>query len=206
LVPRPETEQLVEKVLQFLPSCFPDSSLFESGKQEGRKELRILDVGTGSGVIALTLAAEWPKAKVDAVDVSEDALGLARENVDKLGLSEHVTFFQSDLFEKIPAEARYDLIAANLPYIASEVISTLSREVQRDPKLALDGGMKGVELIERFAAEATNHLNPNGMIALEIGADQSAALSGHLQGLGYQQIRCEPDYQGASRFLFAVYG
>src|ERR1043166_4258566 len=138
LVPRPETEQLVEKVLHFLLSCFPDSKNKESGKQESRKDLRIIDVGTGSGVIALTLAAELLEASVDAADISLDALGLARANAAKLGLSERVNFFQSDLFEKIPAEARYNLIVANLPYIASEVISTLSREVQRDPKLALD--------------------------------------------------------------------
>src|SRR5207302_1299689 len=85
LIPRPETEQLVEKILHFLLSCFPDSKNEESGKQESRKNVRIADLGTGSGVIALTLAAEWPEANVDALDISDDALTLARENAQRLG-------------------------------------------------------------------------------------------------------------------------
>ena len=199
LIPRPETEQLVEKILK--SNLKPQTS-------------KILDVGTGSGVIALTLAAELPEAKVDALDVSDDALSLARENAEKLGLSSsssgdasgRVRFFKSDLFENVPPDARYDLIVANLPYIASEEIPQLAREVLHDPKTALDGGSRGgAEIIERLASDARRFFSENGMLALEIGADQGAALSARLQELGYGQIETTTDYQRRDRFLFATF-
>ncbi len=128
-------------------------------------------MGTGSGVIALTLAAEFPEATVEAVDLSDDALALARENARELGLAERVQFRQSDLFEKV--EGLYDLIVANLPYIASDAIPELAREVQHDPKLALDGGAAGAETLLRLITDAPGHLTPGGQIALEIGARSS---------------------------------
>ena len=122
LIPRPETEHLVELVLK-LP--LPD-------------EARCVDVGTGSGVIALTLAAERPRVRVQAVDRSPNALKLARENAEKLTLTERVEFLQGDLLG--PCEGPLDLVAANLPYVPSSDIAGLSREVQHDPMMALDGG------------------------------------------------------------------
>jgi release factor glutamine methyltransferase len=184
LVPRPETEQLCELVLS------------------GEKATRILDVGTGSGVIALTLAAAWPEAQVEAVDASPDALALARENAARLGLAERVRFTESDLLTGVTGE--FDLIVANLPYIDLGVIPTLTREVQRDPLTALDGGANGMEIFSRFVPQAARHLH--GRLGLEIGHDQSDHLQTLLAAHNYQDIRCLTDYQGRDRFIFATHG
>ncbi len=189
LIPRPETEQLVELVLKF------------------RAELAggaILDLGVGSGVIALTLAAEWPEAQIHAIDISPDALGLARENAKRLGLLERVTFSESDLFEKV--DGSYDLIVANLPYIARATIPTLAREVRHDPRTALDGGDSGDEILLRLIVDATTHFRPGGRLAIEIGHDQSARLADALARNGYHDIECQTDHQGVQRFLLAKYG
>ena len=190
LVPRPETEQLVEVVAEKL-------------KAESRK-LKLLDVGTGSGVIALTLAKKLETAAVDAVDLSEEALSLARENAAKLGLDERVNFFQSDLLSNV--NGAYDLIAANLPYIATDALASLSREVQCDPKLALDGGAAGHEIVARLIIAAKNHLSPGGLLALEIGHDQAGLLAAELEREKYQDIQIKSDYQGVQRFLLAKHG
>lgn len=190
LVPRPETEQLVEFVL-------------EDAKKRGAG-LKILDVGTGSGVIALTLATELPDATVEAVDLSDDALALARENAAALGLAERVQFSKSDLLGN--AGSDYDIIVANLPYIAAEAIPALSREVQHDPKMALDGGPAGLDLIDRMVASAKSHLKPGGLVALEIGHDQADAVAALFEREKYQDIRRKSDYQGVSRFSFANHG
>ncbi|MCX6967164.1 MAG: peptide chain release factor N(5)-glutamine methyltransferase [Verrucomicrobia bacterium] len=188
LIPRPETELLMEHVLK---EPLPESP-------------RVLDVGTGSGVIALTLAAELPHAEVTAVDVSPDALALARENAGRLGLTPRVLFLQSNLLEAV--DGAFDLIVANLPYIPGGEIPGLAREVQHDPVLALDGGPVGTELIERLIDAARAHLKPGGRLALEIGIDQSARLAAEMERQNYRDIRPVPDYQGVLRFLFATYG
>lgn len=185
LIPRPETEQLIELVLPLKPA-------------------RLLDVGTGSGVIAITLAAELPEAQIEATDISPDALALAAENAEKLGLAQRVTFLQGDLLEK--ATGQYDLIVANLPYIAPEEIATLSREVRHDPLLALDGGDGGVAIIQRLLSEARPFMRPGGRIALEIGAGQSDTLAQSLDALGWSRVEAKPDYQDINRFLLAQYG
>jgi release factor glutamine methyltransferase len=184
LVPRPETEQLCELVLVAGPAS------------------RVLDVGTGSGVIALTLATAWPDARVEAVDISPDALALARENAARLGLSERVEFFAGDLLAGV--SGAFDLIVANLPYIARQEIPTLTREVQHDPISALDGGPDGLEIFRRFLPQAAQHLR--GRLALEIGHDQSKALAELLAAHNFQDIRPQTDYQGTDRFIFATYG
>ncbi len=141
LIPRPETEELVEKILT---ECRRDGALPPAD---------ILDMGTGSGVIGLSLALAFQESCVVLADVSADALALARENAEKLGVpSERLTLVPSDLFSALSGQ-RFDLIAANLPYIAAAEIPALSAEVQRDPVLALDGGVRGTELIERFLHE-----------------------------------------------------
>ena len=184
LIPRPETEQLCELVLT-------------AGAAKS-----VLDVGTGSGVIALTLAAEWPEAQVEAVDLSADALALARENAARLGLAERVQFSRSDLLAEVTGE--FDLIVANLPYIETAEIAQLAREVRHDPPAALDGGARGLEIFARFFPQAARHLR--GRLALEIGHDQSAALTDLLTAHNFQDIRMQSDYQGRHRFLFAHYG
>ncbi len=186
LIPRPETEQLAAHLLK---SQMPPPS-------------RVLDVGTGSGVLALTLAGEWAEAEVHAVDISEFALSLAKENAGALGLAERVTFHLGNLLE--PVAGTFGLIVANLPYVPSGDIPSLSKEVRHDPVLALDGGADGADLIRVLIAGARSFLN--GTLALEIGHAQSESLAQVLLEAGYRDIIPSSDYQGRNRFLFASYG
>jgi release factor glutamine methyltransferase len=192
LIPRPETERLAERILELFKDKPPR---------------RVADIGTGSGVLALTFAACWPDAEVHAVDVSESALELARQNAVSLGLGERVQFHTGSLSEPLTAlaqDAPFDLLVANLPYIPTAEIAGLSREVQHDPVSALDGGEDGTILIRRLLVDARSLLR--GCIALEIGHNQSAALCEALATAGYQSIRPETDYQDRNRFLFATHG
>jgi release factor glutamine methyltransferase len=188
MVPRPETEQLVELV---------------ESKIENR-ESRIVDVGTGSGVIALSLAAKFPEAKILAVDVSDDALALAQENAARLNLGSRVRFLKSRLLENV--EGVFDLIVANLPYISTQERHTLSREVLRDPEVALFAGTEGDELVCDLIAEAPSRLGPGGMLALEIGLGQRDAFLSALAEKNYRDICSKNDYNGVTLFLFARYG
>lgn len=188
IVPRPETEELVE--------------LLES--RIGNRESRIVDIGTGSGVIALTIAAKFPETKVYALDVSEDALALARSNAERLGLAERVRFFKSDLLQNISES--FDLIVANLPYISMQDRQSLSSEVLYDPAIALFGGTRGDELIRDLIEQAPPHLQPNGLLALEVGVGQSEPLRKFLVKKNFHDIESKKDYSGTPRFLFARYG
>jgi release factor glutamine methyltransferase len=190
LVPRPETEQLVELLV----------SHFKSEIECGR----LVDVGTGSGVIALTLAAEFPKAEIVAADISEDALMLARENAERLGLADRVQFLRSNLLENV--QPAFDLIAANLPYVSTEDRQNLSREVLHDPEVALFAGARGDELIAQLIAQAPSWLRAGGMLALEIGIGQSDMFVAALVDKNFRDISTEKDYSGVIRFLFARYG
>ncbi len=188
MVPRPETEELVE--------------LLKSEIQDPK--CQIVDVGTGSGVIALSLAAEFPEARILAVDVSDDALALAQENAIRLDLSGRVQFLKSRLLETI--EGPFALIVANLPYISTQDRRTLSREVLRDPEVALFAGARGDELVRELINQAPTRLRPGGMLALEIGLGQSEALLSALTEKNYRDICAKNDYNGVKRFLFARYG
>jgi release factor glutamine methyltransferase len=188
MVPRPETEQLVELVRSAIRS--PQSA--------------ILDVGTGSGAIALSLAAEFPEGKILAVDISDDALALARENAARLNLSGQVRFLKSRLLENV--EGAFDLIVANLPYISARDRDTLSPEVLHDPEIALFAGERGDELVRELIAQAPSRLRAGGMLALEIGVGQSEALLSALAEKNYRDICSKNDYNGLTRFLFARYG
>ena len=190
LVPRPETEELVEKIISDFRFQISD--------------FRILDVGTGSGVIALSLAAKFPEAEIHAVDVSDEALVLARENAARLGLSERVRFTKSDLLDAL--EGDFDLIVANLPYVSTTDRPSLSREVLHDPEMALFAGDRGDEIIRQLIEQAPARLRTNGLLALEIGLAQSAALSAFLAEKNYHDIESKTDYSGIPRFLFARYG
>ena len=188
LIPRPETEQLVEYLCD-LP--WPEKP-------------RLLDVGTGSGVIALSLATRFPAAELEAVDLSEEALTLARENAERLGISDRVRFSNGHLLEQV--EGTFDLIVANLPYIATGDAPGLAPEVRHDPAIALFGGTAGDELIRELIISARPHLQPGGMLALEIGLDQETALCDFLAAKNYHDISSKKDYAGAARFLFARHG
>ncbi|MGH8093412.1 MAG: peptide chain release factor N(5)-glutamine methyltransferase [Chthoniobacterales bacterium] len=188
LIPRPETEQLVEYLCDFAWPEIP----------------RMLEVGTGSGVIVLSLAARFPGAELLAIDLSQDALALARENAERLGAAQRVQFSQGHLLERV--EGAFDLIVANLPYVAASEAAQLAPEVQHDPAVALFGGAVGDELIRELIATAPPHLRPGGLLALEIGHDQSEPLIRFLAEKNYHDIAEKKDYSGNPRFLFARYG
>jgi len=188
MVPRPETEQLVELV----------ESRIEN------RESRIVDVGTGSGVIAISLAAKFPEAKILAVDISDDALALAQENAATLNLKDRVQFLKSRLLENV--EGAFDLIVANLPYISTQDRRTLSREVLHDPEVALFAGKRGDELVRELIDQAPTRLHPGGLLALEIGLGQSETLLSALAEKNYRDICSKNDYNGVTRFIFARYG
>jgi release factor glutamine methyltransferase len=200
LVPRPETEELVE----FLdPEIRGQPPAHRGLRPGGKSEVRIIDVGTGSGVIALSLAQKFPEAEIIATDISDDALLLARENAVRLGIAQ-VQFLQSDLLENV--DGKFDLIVANLPYISRYDRDQLAPEVLRDPEVALFAGEKGDEIIRRLIESAPLHLNAGGLLALEIGLGQEAALIDLLREKNYRDIEAKNDYSGRTRFLFARYG
>jgi release factor glutamine methyltransferase len=190
LVPRPETEQLVELLIA------------ECGIRNA--ECRIVDVGTGSGVIALSLAAKFPQAEVHAIDISDAALELARANAERLGLSSRVQFAKGSLLQG--AAGAFDLIVANLPYVALGDRATLSPEVLRDPESALFAGETGEELIRQLIESAPAHLRPGGMLALEIGIGQAEALAAFFAQQKFHEVTMRRDFAGVIRFLLARYG
>jgi release factor glutamine methyltransferase len=191
LVPRPETEELTHHLLSL---TWPQGAT-------------ILDMGCGSGVIGISLAqhlAARGGARVTLSDLSPEALSLARENAARL-LPEAtaVETVESDLFEGL-GDSRYDLIVANLPYIPQSSETALSREVLRDPPLALYGGETGLEVMERFLAAAPGHLRPGGKIAMEFGIDQGPELARLADHHGLSGVTLRNDLSGIERFLFAT--
>jgi release factor glutamine methyltransferase len=190
LIPRPETEHLVDWIIHEV----------KAGRLA--KPARVLDMATGSGCIGLSLAAVWKESRVMLADVSEDALDLARMNASRLGLHA-VQLVRSDLFEKITG--RFDLVTANLPYIPSREIAGLSREVRKDPVLALDGGPDGMDIIRRFLIDVRPFLEADAFIALEVGHDQGATVAASAEAQGFQQVRLMADLAGIERFVLGVY-
>ena len=190
LVPRPETEQLVELLISDFRSQISKSS--------------IMDVGTGSGVIALTLAIEFPEAEITAVDISDDALALAQENAARLNLTDRVRFLKTNLLESVTGS--FDLIVANLPYVSTEDRQSLPREVLHDPQVAVFAGARGDELIGALISQAPAKLRPDGLLALEIGTGQTEGVLSILTEKNYRDIRMKTDYSGMTRFAFARYG
>ena len=184
LIPRPETEELAEMILKLLPDG----------------PLAILDMGCGSGVLGLTLAAERPEAHVTLADISEEALALTRENAEKLGI-ENITLIRSDLFSSI--RGTFDLIAANLPYVPEGEASDMARELRHDPALALFSGADGLDLLRRFMPESFRFLKPGGLLALEIGHDQASQLLAGLESCGFAETEIRRDLSGIARFPFA---
>jgi release factor glutamine methyltransferase len=188
LVPRPETEQLVELLTS----------------QILKAKVQILDVGTGSAVIALSLAAEFPEAEVLGTDISDDALVLARENAARLELQDRVRFAKRNMLEGVADS--FDLIVANLPYVPMTDRPTLSREVLHDPEAAVLGGEHGDELIRELISTAPDRLKAGGLLALEVGIGQADDLVQLLAEKNYHDIAAIRDYGGVTRFLFGRYG
>ena len=189
LVPRPETEQLVELAVELVKTT---------------TSLTLLDIGTGSGVIALTLALELPSATIHATDLSSDALALAAENAARHALTDRIAFHPADLLP--PDNTKFNLIIANLPYIPAAEIASLSPEVRRDPITALDGGPDGLHLIRRLIDAAPDRLTPGGALLLEIGAGQADAVNSLLSARKFRDISVRPDYQNIPRFAVGFHG
>lgn len=192
LIPRPETECLVEKALEFLP------------KNPVARPLRVLELGTGSGAIILALAKERPVHRFFALDRSIAALALARRNAQLNGLGERVFWWVADWFEALrPTASPFDLIVSNPPYIPTADIVGLQPEIHSfEPRQALDGGADGLQCLRRIIRQAPPFLVPGGLMLLEIGHDQAAALKDLAAVCGRY---CEPnvfqDYGGKDRLL-----
>ena len=173
------------------------------GKASGRLAI---DVGTGSGVIGITLALERPDLQVIATDRSAQALALASENAGFHDVSSRVRFAEGDLLSASAPEPAADLIVANLPYIPTAQIAALAAEVRRDPVAALDGGSDGLQLIRRLIRDAPLYLKPGGFLVLEIGAGQAVEVCNLLAAEKYRDIFTRKDYQGGIRVVGASYG
>ncbi|MBV8214062.1 MAG: peptide chain release factor N(5)-glutamine methyltransferase [Verrucomicrobia bacterium] len=191
LIPRPETERLAELLLDQIPATTSPG-------------MRLADVGTGSGVLAITLALERPSLEVVATDLSADTLALARENAVAHGVDDRINWLQTDLLSGVDVD--FDFLVANLPYVPTAEIPKLSREVRHDPPLALDGGEDGLDVIGRFAQQAPSRLKPGGCVFLEIGISQSQGVVDILQKQKFRDISVEKDYQEVQRFVIARYG
>lgn len=159
MIPTPETELLCDTARQFASA-------------RGLTAPRILDLGTGSGVIAVTLAGELPGAKIVAVDLSPEALGVAKENGGRLAPGKMIDWRVSDLFAAIAGDEQFDLILSNPPYISEDEYRDLPAEVLADPKLALTAGAEGMDIITRLLQEAPRFLHPRGRLMFEIGYNQ----------------------------------
>ena len=175
LVPRPETELLAERAWQFLSTAA--TSISPGPGQRDAGGTLALDLGTGTGCIAIAIAKKVPGVAVHAVDISPEALALARENVAANEVGAQIVFHLGDAFAALPAWMKFDLIVSNPPYIAAEEIATLSPEVRDfDPRLALDGGADGLDFYRRLASEAVAFLKPHGQLMMEFGDGQETAL------------------------------
>jgi release factor glutamine methyltransferase len=188
LIPRPETELLVENAIA---AAAPVAS-------------GILDLGTGTGVIALALARQYADAAVTAVDTSADALALARENAASLGLEGRVRWLQSDWFSALPAGESFGLMVSNPPYLTGEETRQTQPEVREfEPWKALSPGPVGTEALELLLRTARNRLAPGGLLALETGIAQHASLIALARECGYGRIESKPDLTGRDRFILA---
>jgi release factor glutamine methyltransferase len=190
LIPRPETELLVEAVVARLQ------------EQAVSLPISVVDVGTGSGVIAVMLALLLPQAVITACDVSSQALALASQNAARHGVTERVDFVHSDMLRALPVDARYHCIVSNPPYIAEEELASLAPEVQYEPRAALAAGADGLALIKRLMAEARDRLTDGGLLAMEIGAAQAEAVRLLAKEHFDTHAEVAKDYAGCERFVF----
>jgi release factor glutamine methyltransferase len=189
LDPRPETEQLVAEALALA---------------EHRPLLRILDLGTGTGAIAISILSALPKARAIATDIAEGALDAARKNAERHGVAGRLDLRQGAWWQAVPHTELFDLIVSNPPYIASEQVGTLQPEVRLfDPKLALDGGWDGLEAYRAIATQAARRLNPGGVVLLEIGATQADTVSRIFSRAGFSRIEVQKDLAGLDRLVLA---
>ncbi len=190
LTPRPDTEVIVDYVLK----KFPDETA----------PFHILDLGVGSGAIVLSILAERPRAKGLATDISDEALAVARENAANLGLANQIAFARGNWTEGL-ADASFDVVVSNPPYIASEVIETLEPEVKdHEPRVALDGGADGLDAYRHLAPEILRVLKPGGLFAVEIGYDQKDAVEALFNEVGAGDVWTIKDLSTNDRVVVGV--
>jgi release factor glutamine methyltransferase len=178
LIPRSETELLVEAALRDVKKDEPS---------------RVLDLCTGSGCVAISIAAERPQASVWATDLMPGPIEVAKKNAEALGVDGRVTFFQGDLLAAVPEGATFDVIVSNPPYVKTSDLATLQREVQKEPRAALDGGADGLDLIRRVVTDGLPRLKPGGLLALEIGDEQGDAVKEIMTRAGCRDVHIEKD-------------
>ncbi len=192
LIPRPETEELCDLLLKHIPG-------------QGRG-IRLLDLGCGSGAVSLAMAYECPEIEVTAVDISPAALAVSRKNAVNYQLK-NVCFLQSDLFSNLPADEKFDLIAANLPYVSYEEYAVLEPEVKNfEPELALTAADGGCELMKKAAADAVNYLKKGGRIFFELSPHQAEIIADYMKHLGYREVAVITDLTRRNRFVSGVPG
>lgn len=188
LIPQPDTENLVEEVIKI-------SEILKMSKEQ----LKVLDMCTGSGAIAVSLSKYVDKALIYASDISINALDVAKKNAKSNSLD--ITFIHSDLFNDIEISNQFDIIVSNPPYIETEVIKSLSKEVQEEPIIALDGGKDGLDFYREIIKCAKEYLIKDGYLALEIGYDQKDSVIKLLQDNDYKNIYSKKDLSGNDRVV-----
>lgn len=187
LIPRPDTEVLVEAVI-------------ELGKDKGA--INILDIGTGSGAITVSLAKYLENAKITSVDISDIALKIGKKNAQSNDVDDRITFIKSDLFTNIEKNMKFDIIVSNPPYIKREVIETLDKQVKDfEPYNALEGGIDGLDFYRAITTQGKNYLNKGGILAYEVGHDQSEDVSKLMEKNGYTNIYTRKDLQQIDRVV-----
>ncbi len=190
LIPRPDTETLVQVVLDSV--------------KDRLATIRIADIATGSGAVAIALASELANAEVVATDVSQSALVLAQENAQIHGVTDRVQFYCGDLCDAIPGDDRFDMVVSNPPYVTTAEIADLSAEVRTEPKLALDGGEDGLDLVRRLIKQVGAWIHPGGFLALEHGYNQGASVRELIAAEGgFEPAETKQDLAGYDRVTLA---
>jgi release factor glutamine methyltransferase len=190
LIPRPETEELVERCVALMA---------------GRPApVHVVEIGTGTGCVAIALASKLPDSVVYATEISREAMRLAEKNAMAHHMARRIRFIQEDLFKEGSAPKRWaDLVVSNPPYIPSAEVPKLAPEVLREPQLALDGGKDGLDAVRAIVSSAPRFLKPGGWLALEIGHDQGPRVQRLLSGAGFSSSAVKKDLQGHDRVATA---
>lgn len=185
LIPRADTEVLVEEALKLI---------------DRKNNLSIIDMCTGSGAIAISIAKYSENNKIYAVDISNSALEVAKKNAIKNGVDKKIEFINSDMFENIDESKKFDIIVSNPPYIETKIISSLDKQVQNEPKIALDGGVDGLNFYRNILINSKKYLKENGVIAMEIGYNQKEAVT-KLFKKEFKNVYCKTDLSGNDRVI-----
>lgn len=189
LVPRPETELLVESVAK---------------AAIGSEANTLLDIGTGSGAIIISLLDLLSSAVGTALDISTSALAVASENASRIGVSDRLTLLESDLFSALPPGQTFDIIVSNPPYIPAADIGSLAADVQKEPHGALDGGVDGLDFYKKIINESGTWLKQDGLLAFEVGIHQAQDVCALCKNAGFSETAVRKDYAGIERMVFAA--